>query len=54
MGDAKVLGRQPIGCGCRINKGRIIIITDQACVATVLHHDDENMLEVRETIIGLR
>ncbi len=47
MRDAKIVGRQPIGCRRRVNPGRVGV-ADQALVAGVLHHDDEDMLEVLE------
>src|SRR5205807_7452352 len=51
MGNAMVVGRQPIGCRRSVNKGRVQI-ADQACVARILHHDDEDMLEVLELSIA--
>ena len=47
MSDAKIAGCQSIGCCCGVDPGRFRV-ADQARVAGVLHHDDEDMLVVFE------
>ncbi len=45
--DAKIVGRQPISCRRRVNPG-CVRVANQALIAGVLHHNDEDMLEVLE------
>ena len=47
MGNTKILGRQSIGCRCGVDPG-CVWVANQAVVAGVLHHDDEDVLVVLE------